>query len=693
MVQRKRLHKENIYNLMKNPVADWMTPIELPTNELIGLYGRQSTLFQVQNNSASNDYQINEQRRILVERYKWPEKLIIEYFEDFALSGTLGIGERVGITQLTEDIEAGIIKAVYVFLEDRLFRDRHLENVVKFARICFEQKAYIITSYRIYRMWLDGDKNDFIEACKRAWEQFDTQLNKRMMPMRAYKAHSGYYDSRGINIGYIVDKDKKSPKYNKYIIYEPHAEIIKWLYRRFIELSGSLARLCDELEQLPVHFPWLADSYFNKKCNMQKIPGVGYRIGTWKTLKGLLTNNVYIGVWKVGDDEYPGNHTAIIDEETWKTVQELMDARAMKTQPIARNELSVLSGLIERPIPGCSVSIELTSTSRSRKAIAFKWRPRDKYNDSHTEEIHYDVVEEAFRDALTRYVEKEDQCIEYAREAAQLYEREEKNKEHIRDTINRLRTRHQSLYEDVTDKTMPIPRETKRKMYEEMGDLEADIARLEVVLKRKKASLSFPTIVELLKKIKQHWNDIPVDLLHDFSTIFTKNIRLKPLSPHTWEMRINWKIWGQDTYLIWQSSSSHLYWSEDEEAILARMLQEKRCINETMKALPRFSPDSLRTKCLRDYGYSPFTFQGFRLDSCLSVADFEALALYNIPIEEIARLRGMDILAKDKEGNAYYRRPYDGKMKAKDGAFFVGHSNALEELQDNSEAETLTSGP
>jgi len=137
-------------------------------------------------------------------------------------------------------------------------------------------------------------------------------------------------------------------------------------------------------------------------------------------------------------------------------------------------------------------------------------------------------------------------------------------------------------------------------------------------------------------------------------------------------MRINWKIWGQDTYFIWQSSSSHLYWSTDEEAILKQMLEEKKNIQETMKALPRFSPDSLRTKCLRDYDQSPLHSRDFRLDSCLSVADFETLARYNIPIEEIARLRGMDILAKDKKGNAYYRRPYDGKVKAKDGAFFMG---------------------
>jgi hypothetical protein len=699
MSQRKRLNQENIYNLMKNPVADLMKPIELPTNEPIGLYGRQSSLFQVQNNTASNDYQINEQRRILIYQYKWSEKLIIEYFDDFAFSGTLGIGERVGITNLVEDIEAGIIKAVYVFLEDRLFRDRHLENVVKFARICFERKIYIITNYRIYRMWLDADKNDFIEACKRAWEQFDTQINKRMIPMRAYKAHAGYYDSRGINIGYIVDKDKKSPTYNRYIIYEPHAEVIRWIYRRFIELSGSLALLGDELEQQTVHFRWYEDTYFNKRCPLMKVPGVGYRIGTWKTLKAILTNKVYIGVWKAGDEEHPGNHTAIIDIVTWETVQELMEARAAKTQPITRKELSVLSGLIDRPAPGYTVSIERESETRARKAITFSEREYGLLYASKTDEIHYEIVEDTYREALTRYIEREDQFIEYAREATQLYEREEKNKRHIQETIGRLRARHDNLYNEVTDHTLQIPKEAKRKMYEEMSDLETEITRLETVLKQKKTNLDFPTLIELIGKVKEHWKEIPVDLLHDLATIFTKGIRLTAISPHMWEMCIKWKIWGEDTYIIWQSYQSHLKWTGEEEQTLKRMLEEKRDVQEILDALPRFSYDSIYTKCKRDcdkFGIevNPFSFQGWRLDSCLTEEDREIIARYNIPMEEIARLKNMTTIGRDKQGNTYYRRALNGKIGlGKDGAFFMGHKDINEELEGNSEGDRFTSAP
>lgn len=687
---RKRLNQENIYKSMKNPMADWMTPIELPTNLPVGLYGRQSSLYQVKNNLASNDYQIKEQKKLLIERYGWHEKLIIEYFDDFAFSGTLGIGERVGITRLTEDIEAGVLGAVYVFLEDRLFRDRHLENVVKFARICFEQKTHIITTYCIYRMWLDNDKNEFIEACKRAWEQFDTQINKRMIPMRAYKAHAGYYDSRGINIGYIVDKDQTSPAYNRYIIYEPHAEVVRWLYTRFIELSGNLARLGSELEQQSVHFPWLADSYFNKKMPMHKVPGVGYTIGTWKTLKGILTNKVYMGVWKAGDDEYPNNHPAIVDEETWHTVQNLMNERASKPRT-TQKRLDLLSGLIARPGPGFSVSIEPTTSSKSKKSIAFRYRKLGVFSDSHTEEIHYDIIEATYKEALTTYIQQDDKCIAYAQEAMQVTTREERNKLHIKETIEGLQTRHKSLYNDATDTSLPIPKEAKRKMYGEMAELEAEIARLEAVLKQKKATLNFPEIVGLIEQVRKHWDGIPIELLHELATTFTKDIRFTLLAPHCWEMHINWKIWGQDTYFIWQSAPTRIMWSEEDTEILKHLVEKQSDIQKVLEALPKYSYDSICTKCLRDYKRPVFPFQGFRLDSCLTIKDVEALTSYNIPMAEIAKLKGMTRLGKGRDGKECFMRPKQEQVKSKDGAFFISHTEAGENVEANLEPDTITS--
>src|SRR6266487_6541326 len=116
--KKKRLNEGNIFVTMVNPQAVYQMaePLKFPTDQPIGLYGRQSSLFQFENKTESRDYQIEEQRKILVFQYGWNDGVIFEYFEDFTYSGTLGIGERVGITRLLEDIESAFIKAIYVFL-------------------------------------------------------------------------------------------------------------------------------------------------------------------------------------------------------------------------------------------------------------------------------------------------------------------------------------------------------------------------------------------------------------------------------------------------------------------------------------------------------------------------------------------------------------------------------------------------
>src|SRR5213082_35401 len=110
--KKKRLNEGNIMVTMANPlvVFQMAEPLKFPVNEPIALYGRQSSLFQFNNKTESRDYQIEEQRKILILQYGWNEHAIVEYFDDFAVSGTLGIGERVGITRLLEDIQSGYIK-------------------------------------------------------------------------------------------------------------------------------------------------------------------------------------------------------------------------------------------------------------------------------------------------------------------------------------------------------------------------------------------------------------------------------------------------------------------------------------------------------------------------------------------------------------------------------------------------------
>ena len=138
------------------------------------------------------------------------------------------------------------------------------------------------------------------------------------------------------------------------------------IFKRLIDFGGDAFALMHELEeQEDVHFSWHDDPLFNNKIELIKIPGVGYRIGTYSTLLHILRNRVYKGTWVTGNKEYPKNHEAIVDEKTWDLVQYLLDKRQEGSHVHPRNhsQTSMLTGLILRPDPKYIVSVFPTETT------------------------------------------------------------------------------------------------------------------------------------------------------------------------------------------------------------------------------------------------------------------------------------------------------------------------------------------
>src|SRR5437764_517612 len=73
---------------------------------------------------------------------------------------------------------------------------------------------------------------------------------------RLRKTRKGIYAGLGaVPSGYIVDYQKTSPTYRRFIIYELHARVVLWIFVRFYELEGNLLELCRELEAMPFVFP------------------------------------------------------------------------------------------------------------------------------------------------------------------------------------------------------------------------------------------------------------------------------------------------------------------------------------------------------------------------------------------------------------------------------------------------------
>jgi len=641
---------------MANPLAVYQMaqPLILPVNEPLGLYGRQSSLFQFQNNTDSWDYQIEEQRKILVLQYSWNNEVIFEYFEDFGESGTLGIGERVGVTRLLEDIQSGFIKPMYVFLVDRLFRDKLLENVIRFAKACYEKKIIIITSCYIYRMWIAEDYEKFIDDCKLAWKALDLQLNKRMLPMRVFASHLGKYDSRTLNIGYTVDRDKHSCTYKRYVPLPKHAEIVnEKIFLRLIDYGGDAFALMHELEQQEgVHFTWHDDPLFNNKIELLKVRGVGYRIGTYTTLLHILRNPVYIGTWKTGNKEYPGSHEAIVTRQTWDTVQYLLDRRQESIHPHPRNHRrdTLLKGLIMRPFPGCIVSV-----SPHNGEISLAWKDgENRMHPNRRDIITLATVETMFQDVFTRRVLLDDKCHQYAQAASSLYEAEAKDRVHIQETMNALETRRRAILDDLENPKMrkKMSERTIEEKYQKVGEIEGEVARLNAVLNRPTKYIPLPDLISLIEQLRANWDSLPPAKIRDVALVFCNGILLTPRSNHIWSFEVQWELWQNDSRIIWLNVGDKYHWFDEDVATLKDLADRDAQLEEVLQALPKFSQTAISNMSLRECGRRIVPKGSHRLDAYMTREDMSIIEQYGIGIDQIAALRGA-IKAREFNGNEY----------------------------------------
>lgn len=289
----------------------------LPVDVMWGIYARQSTPAQVLKNSESTEMQTDDLIAYLVERGvkdgSW------QLFDaDLGLSGTLPIDKRTGLQDLVEWIKAGKIKAVLVYQISRLFRDDTGVEYNTFAKICREHDCILVTA--------DGMVFNFNNRMHLKMFRFLAEYAAEYIPQqigllnaaRMRKARRGLFVGFGyVARGYIVDYDKDSENYQRFVLYKPWQPIVLHLFERFYALGGDLSALCREVEEMPFVFSTY-ESWVDKRNirdqTWKKVPG-GYHISR-RGIISILTNPFYIG-WLIvaGDVITTENHEPLIPKE------------------------------------------------------------------------------------------------------------------------------------------------------------------------------------------------------------------------------------------------------------------------------------------------------------------------------------------------------------------------------------------
>ncbi len=299
--------------------------VALPVDKLAAIYARQSTTKQVVENKESSAMQTIELiARVL--REGWNEEGYILFIEGDGIrgvSGTKRIDERPGLNALMEQIYTDVIKTVFVFDVSRLFRDEFQIQVNTYIQACYEHDVLTVTpSYRYDFKRHPYDIEQFRREAEQAANFIKNHLKKTVLAAKDRVHVSGRYSGTSVTVGYIIDSMDKHNK--KYTIYEPHAKVVRWIFKRFRELGGRVYDLGRELDRLPYVFPAIESGV---QFKTKLLPKNGGYVISYSGLCGLLTNLKYIGWWTVGaldEDGHRhsnalqvvsrGNHPAIVDE-------------------------------------------------------------------------------------------------------------------------------------------------------------------------------------------------------------------------------------------------------------------------------------------------------------------------------------------------------------------------------------------
>jgi len=255
----------------------------------------------------------------------WKDHMIIVDDRDLGVSGQIRMEDRKAFNAMLRRIAKGEIKAVVVFNVDRLFRNRWGDESGKFMEICHTYGVLVVTPDFIYDFRISWHIDRFKRRCEEAWNYLEYHIYGRMIAAKFECARQGFWIGGGISFGYVVDlkekldNDEPNPTYYRFIPYEPHAKVIRWLFRRYKELNGNLSALMIEIEAKSPLFPDFEDinPIIVNQFKRMKVNG-GYTITTLYGLRHLLTNRVYIGDWLFkGEVVRTKNHDAIIDEATF----------------------------------------------------------------------------------------------------------------------------------------------------------------------------------------------------------------------------------------------------------------------------------------------------------------------------------------------------------------------------------------
>ncbi len=273
---------------------------------------------------------------------------VADHYDDPAYSG--GTLNRPALQRLMRDMEAGKVDTVLVYRLDRLSRsladftrlmevfDRHRVNFVSVTES-------FTTSTSMGRLTLNMILS---------FAQFERETTAdRIRDKYAASRKKGLWMGGHPPLGYDV-------RNRELVINRAEAEQVRHIFRRFLE-CGSPTQVIKDLEAAGVrNKSWITRNGIRREGKPIHKAAL-YRI---------LNNRAYLGEVVYKDETYPGKHKAIIPQDLWDRVHDLIDEQRRDKSSLPRGQTPFpLKGLVR-----CSHCDMAMKPSHTRKKSQVQYR-------------------------------------------------------------------------------------------------------------------------------------------------------------------------------------------------------------------------------------------------------------------------------------------------------------------------------
>ncbi|MBX3324100.1 MAG: recombinase family protein [Phycisphaeraceae bacterium] len=327
---------------------DRQSQAEPPKTIRCAIYTRKSTEDGLEQEFNSLDAQRESGEVFIASQKSAGWVCSAERYDDGGFSG--GTAERPALQRLLDDIKAGLVDCVVVYKVDRLSR-----SLLDFARMMETFERHGVSFVSVTQQFNTAHSMGRLTLnILLSFAQFEREIiSERTRDKIAAARKKGKWAGGRPVLGYDLEP---GPGGSKLKVNHREAERVRAIYELYLA-EQSLLRTSAKLNDRG----WTTKRWVAKNGQHQ-----GGRRFDKAVLHKMLTNPVYIGRVRHHDELYDGEHEAILDEDVFRAVGELLSTRRARDGRSPCNKHgALLKGLVRCRACQCAMGHHFASCKLS----------------------------------------------------------------------------------------------------------------------------------------------------------------------------------------------------------------------------------------------------------------------------------------------------------------------------------------